>query len=118
MGPYNGYQVASVVDMANHPGAGNAVGTDGAGRTFRYTSADAHQFPGEYDGVIWLPKTHAAVRMRQCVSVGASWTDGLFTLGMSQVQVCDPAAASYSWGWFSAGVWNLSQAADRLLFGY
>ncbi len=118
MEPHGEYRQASVVDMANHRDAGNVVGADGAGRTFRYTDGESYIFPGEYHGLIRLPKTHVAVRMGQCVSVGASWADGYFPLGISQIQVRNPQVAGYGWGWFGAGVWNFSQGADLSRFGY
>jgi prepilin-type N-terminal cleavage/methylation domain-containing protein len=118
MAIFRGYQVAMVVDMANHPDAGNAVGSDGSGRSFRYGYGDAYLFPGEYSGLVWLPKTHVAVRMAQCASYDGNWTNGYFPLGVAQVQVRDPAASAYSWGWFSGGMWNLSATPDRRAFGY
>jgi prepilin-type N-terminal cleavage/methylation domain-containing protein len=113
---YKGFTVTGVVDMANHGDAGNITGIDGACRGYKYRD-NTYNFMGEYANFIPFPKTHVAVRMGVCVSENGNWWQGVFSDGISQIQVFDPNGTGYGFGWFSGGTWNISDNS-KMAFGY
>lgn len=116
MADYRSYKQTALVDMANHGDVGNITAVDGSCKMFRY-GENTYKYLGEYSGWIYMPKTHVATRMAVCVSENGNWWQGIFTKGVAQIQVFDPAGTGYGAGWFSGGVWNLNGGAMRS-FGY
>ncbi len=123
MSTFRGWEVAGVADMYNHPRAGNVTGVDGAGRSFNYSRGESYYFVGEYGGIIYLPKTHVAVRMGVCETTTGNWWEGMFPMGPREIQCIDPGnnfPLSGSAGWWptNGGTISVTDRDGRARLGY